>query len=68
MLSKKDYTALVQLVRDFNGGLGSLELFGTGAKSQIVELLIARLAWFCAQDNPNFDSFRFVEACKKVVR
>lgn len=61
-MGKRHYEMLAQACREIEAGLSDIPwLVGSQCeRGEIMELIVARLAYACAQDNPAFDSQIFV--------
>ncbi len=57
-MGKRHYEMLAQACREIEAELPGT-LYADHPVGAIMELVTARLAWACRQDNPSFDSFKF---------
>ena len=66
MLRKQHYVALAQACQEIEAGLqDACFVEGSRGVDEVMELVVARIAWMCSQGNPAFDSFKFNAAARK---
>lgn len=58
-MGRRHYELLVRACREIEAGLAPLRGNDDMPVDDVMELIVARLAYACRQDNPSFDSFKF---------
>lgn len=66
-MTKRDYIRFVGVMHEISQGLSALG-YTLPQRNDILELVAARIGLAFAEDNPRFDSMRFVEACRRRER